>query len=152
MEILELQLRVQGLPNLDDATRNTLIATGGYSALPLRRVSQIWHGSVPGQLRLSLNVQGAAVFVTDDWVVSIHGKRLIDCVGSLCAIVSTLDSAFNASVTIDLLTTSRVNDAKALFRQLDRERTLGRVKSVFVWAFTLLAGGLLGALIQSLVS
>ena len=147
MEVLELQFRVQGYPTLDQTTRQELLASSDLSALPHGRIRQIWGSSVPNQFGLSVQVQQSAVFLTEDWVASIHGPKLIDCVGTMCGMVSTLDEVLGASVTIELLTAHN-DGGNTLYRQLDREKTVGRFRAAGFWVLTLGAGGLAGALAQ----
>jgi hypothetical protein len=90
MKILELQFRVQNHPALDAETRSLIVDAGGFSPIPLSKCTQIWRGFIPNQIKMSINVHGAAVFITDEWIASIHGRRLIDCVGALCAIVECI--------------------------------------------------------------
>lgn len=119
MKILELQFRVPDRPRLDATTRSLIEDLGEFPPIPLSKCTQIWHGSIPNQIRISLNVHGSAVFITDDWVTSIYGRRLIDCVGALCAILSTLGEACSASVTVRLLTTHGSSTELSLDRQND---------------------------------
>jgi hypothetical protein len=151
MKILELQFRVQNRPGLDAETRSSIMSIGGFPPISLSRCTQIWRVSIPNQIRMSINVHGAAVFITDDWITSIYGRRLIDCVGASCAIVSVLGEVCGASVTVNLLTTHGVGDETSLERQLERER-----KQAWLWAgvrytLTLIFGSGLGVLIQYLL-
>jgi hypothetical protein len=47
-----------------------------------------------------------------------------------------------------LLTSAGGNDTLSLYRQLDKEKLLGRILAVFLWFSTLLCGAGLGVLIQ----
>ena len=152
MEVLELQLRVQGRALLDQSAKEILIATWEFSPLLLKRISEIWKSSAPNEIRVSINVHGTALFITEDWVVSIHGKRLIECVGALCVLLSSLESAFHVPVSVDLLTPQSARDDSNLYKQLDRERRLGRVRGAMFWAITLVVGGLIGVISQQLLS
>ena len=85
--------------------------------------------------------------MTAEWEVTIYSRRLIDCVGSMCAILNTLRRLFDAPVEVELLDTpSTGNDT--VERQLKRERIIRTTITAGIWVTTSVLAGFIGALIQ----
>ena len=150
MDVLDLQLRIPGYPALDQPTRTALRNLEVFQTLPMNRAVQVWRGQIPTEVCLSAQVLDAAVFFTEAWEISIHGRRLRDCVGSMCAIVSALGKEFQVPIEMGMTEPSDTF-GNTLFRQLDRKEIMRRGVAVAFWALTLIAGGLLGALVQRLL-
>ena len=96
---------------------------------------------------LMAQVQSSAVFISDDWSVSFHGRRLTDCIEGMCAVITALGQELATPVEISMMESSS-NRSNALYRYLDRERALRRAFSVGLWLLTLAAGGAAGSLLQ----
>ena len=150
MEILSVQLTVHSFLVLDQSARMTLRNSEVFSTLPIHRNQQVWRGPVPIEGCFTGQVQNCAVFISEDWIASIHGRRLIDCVSAMCAIVNALGQEFGTPVEIRLPYYSGA-PGNELYRQLDREQITRRFRAFGLWIFTLLAGGLAGAFIQWLL-
>ena len=150
MEVLEVQLRVPGHPMLEQPVRAALRNSEVFKTLPLHRISQVWRDPLPVQGCFIAQVHDSAVFISEDWTASIHGRRLIDCVSAMCAIVNELGREFGTQVEIWLPYYPGAPDNE-LYRQLDREQTIRRVKALGLWVLTLVAGGIAGALVQGLL-
>lgn len=147
MELLDIQLWVPGYPTLDEPTRAVLRNLDLFQTLPLHRAEQVWGGPIPSGVCFSAQVQDSAVFVTEGWAVTIRGPNLIDCVVSMCAIANLLGQELACPIGIDL-SEQHKGSGNVLFRALDRQRAMRRARSVGFWILTLAAGGLVGALLQ----
>ena len=155
METLGVQLTMREYPELDQSARTKLRNSEVFQTLSISRSTQVWGGSIPAQFSFTAQVQGTAVFISDDWEVAIRGRRLIDCVGALCAIINVLGQEFIAPIEIALLDTdldARNKGSDALYRQLGRERALRRATAIGLWLLTIVVGGLAGLLLQWIFS
>ena len=150
MEVLEVQLRVLGYPALDELTRTRLTSGDWFPALPHSWESQIWKTAMTGRIRLAVQVQESAASLTDDWVVSIYGHRLINCVGAMFDLVSAIVAALETPVTFELLNPIGETDIP-LRRQLHRAARRKTALTAVRWGLPILAGAVLGALIQWLI-
>ena len=147
MELLDVQLRVPGYLTLDEPTRAALRNLDLFQTLPLRRAEQVWGGPVPSGVCFSAQVHDSAVFITEGWAFAIRGPNLIDCVVSMCAIANILGQELGCPIGIDL-PEQRKGSGNVLYRALDRQRAMRRARAVGLWILTLAAGGLVGALLQ----
>ncbi len=147
MEVLEVQLRVPGHFVLRQTTRDALMAVEVFRSLPHTVIARLLAQVVPGTNWLTAQIQGAAVFVADDWVVSIHGEKLIDCVSSMCILINSISRELDSSVSIELLTPLGKND-NPLYRQLERESKRARTRALIKWGLTIIVSALVGALLQ----
>lgn len=145
-----MQLRVLGYPALDEATRTRLTSGDWFPALPLSWEAQIWKTAVTGRIRLAVQVQESAASLTDDWVVSIYGRRLINCVGAMFDLVNVIVGTLEAPVTFELLNPISETGIP-LRRQLNREARGRAMRTAAKWGVPILAGAALGALIQWLI-
>ena len=118
-----------------------------FRPLPLRRAEQAWGGPIPGNVRFIAQVQETAVFITEGWEAGIRGRRFVDCTGAMCAIMDGLGQEFQVPIGIELVEPTD-SFGNPLYRQLDRKQVMQRTLSIALWVLTLVAGGLLGALIQ----
>ena len=104
----------------------------------------------PGNWLTAL-VQECAVFIADDWVVSIHSKKLIQCVSAMSVILNSIGQALGAAVSIEVLT--RLNgDGEPFHRVLEHQAKTNRVKEYGKTGLTLLAGGFIGGFISLLLT
>jgi hypothetical protein len=138
---------MNGHPVLDQNTRILLRSAEAFKLLPSERAEQAWGGTVPSQICFSAQVQESAIFIAEDWVATIRSRRLIDCVGAMCAVIDTLRQEFSEPIGVELSDTHDSGDTP-LYRQLDRERSMRRYGSIGLLVFTIVASGFVGALIQ----
>lgn len=145
METLEFRLRVPAKPDLDSATRLALLDEGTLAEMP----SDIAEGLLPRDDMGSLFVfrvmlQDTGIFVTEDWVVRIVGRRILDCVHALCAMISLIIVSLDTSVSVDLITLTNKSE-NPLHRLLVRKSMIARVKGLLWWMLvTLLAAAISG--------
>lgn len=132
---------------LDQHTRVLLRNAEAFRPLPPERAEQAWGGPVPGQICFTARALESAIFISEDWVTTIRSRRLIDCVGGMCAVINALREEFGVPVTVEL-PDSQYGSGTGLYRQLGRERAFRRYRTVGLWLFTIVVSGLAGALIQ----
>ena len=148
MEILDLKLRVPDHPALDQSTRESLLAGEAFRPLPhslqLRLLGQV----APGNW-LTAQVQDSAVLIAEDWVVSIHGKKLIHCVSTMSVLLNSIGRDLSAPVAVDLLTLQNGND-EPLHRSLERQSRRDRVIGAIKWGATIISSAVVGAVVQRL--
>ena len=137
MEILDIQLRVQGLPALDQTTRAALMAGEALRPLTSYLRSQLLEYPVPSRRALEVQVQDSAVLITEDWTVMIIGGRLIHCVSAMCVLLSLIGRGLQTPVTVQLLTPAH-RGRDPLYRMLNHEARKARVKRVIVWGLTII--------------
>ena len=70
--------------------------------LPLDRAEQAWGNTVPSQMVFLAQVGDSAVFITEDWDVTIRSRRLIDCIGGMCTMLSALGQEFDSPIAVEL--------------------------------------------------
>ncbi len=151
MESLTVQFIMDKHPALDEHTRVVLRGVEVFKPLPPGRAEQAWGGPVSSQICFSAQTQESAIFITEDWEATIRSRRLIDCVGGMCAVINALIQELGGTITVVLLDVYD-SGGNSLYRQLDRERAIRRYGAIGFWFFTALVsaviGGFAGALIQ----
>lgn len=121
METLRVQFTIDNRPILDQSTRMAIRGVEAIKGLPLDRAEQAWGSTVPSQIVFLARVGDSAVFVTEDWDVTIRSSRLVDCVGGMCTMLSALGQEFSSPVAVEL---SDKDDpsVNSLYDALDREQ------------------------------
>ncbi len=150
MEILDLHVRVAGHATLDRSAKASLLADEALAPLSNSVRARLAANVNPGGSWLSAQVQGTAVFIAEDWVISIHGAKLLDCVSAMCIVLNVVGQQLDALVSIVLLTPLDKNDNR-LYSLLDSENRKARLRRVLLWGLTILIGALSGALISQLI-
>ena len=150
MEILELKLRVPGRPILNQSTKALLIEGEALSPLPHSLQARL-PGPFVERNGLTAQVQNSAVFITEDWVVSIHGKDLMQCISAMSVLLNSISRELGESVEVDLLTQQNNKTDEPLHIELARQVRKDRIKAGLKWGITILASALAGALIQWLL-
>ena len=136
---------------MDQPTLEALLDVEVFSALPHSRIAQIWGGGFPANNRLSVQVLDSAAFITEDWVVSVHGRRFLECFDSLCLIVNALGRELGTPIEMRLIR-SRDNRNNELYRQLDRVAHLRRLGQASLLLLSWVASGIIGWLISRWLS
>ena len=148
MEALELKIMVADHPTLDQSIRESLMAGEAFRPLPHSLQRQLL-GQVASGNWLTAQVQDTAVLITEDWVVSIHGKKLIDSVSAMTVLLNSIGQESGVPVTVDLIN-QNVSD-EPLHRALERESRKQRVLGVIKWGLTIIVSAAAGALLQMLL-
>ncbi len=118
-------MAIDGRPILDQPTRMAIRNVEAIKGLPLDRAEQAWGGTVSSQIVFQAQVGDSAVFITEDWGVTIRSRRLVDCVGGLCTMLSTLGQEFDSPIMVELSDTDDP-DVNPLYDALDREQRVQR--------------------------
>ena len=150
MEILDLHVRVAGHATLDPSVKESLLADEAFAPLSNSLKARLAGNVNPGVSWLSAQVQETAVFIAEDWVISIHGAKLLNCVSAMCVVINTIGQPLDTLVSIVLLNPLNKDDNR-LYSLLNRENKRARLKGVMVWGVTILASGIVGALIGYLI-
>lgn len=140
-------MRIPGRPTIDQSTREALPGLEIFRSLPHSRIAQIWRRGFPANNLLSAQVLNLATFITDDWVLSIHGRHFLGCFDSLCLIVNALGRELGTPIEMRLIR-SRDNRGNELYRQLDREANLKRFGKGMLLFLSWIASGVVGWLIS----
>ena len=146
MEILDLRIRVLNHPTLDEVTRESLMAGEAFRPLAHSLQMQLL-GQVASGNWLTAQVQESAVLITEDWVVSIHGKKLIHSVYAMSVLLNSISRELNAPVSVDLLAPEPRND-EPLHRVLERQPKTARIIGAIKCGATILLSAIAGAVIQ----
>ena len=112
-------------PIFDQSTRMAISDVEAIKSLPLDRAEQAWGGTLPGQIVFWAQIGDSAIFVTEDWGVTIRSRRLIDCVGGMCTILSVLGQEFSSPIAVELSDVDAPN-INSLYDDLDREQRVQR--------------------------
>lgn len=147
MEALELKIRVTGHPTLDQSIRESLMAGEAFRPLSHSLQRQLL-GQVASGNWLTAQVQDTAVLITEDWVVSIHGKKLINSVSTMTVLLNSIGQESGAPVTVVLIN-QNVSD-EPLHRALERESRKHRIVGAIKWGLTIIVSAVAGVLIQRL--
>lgn len=83
MTVLEVQDTVGGYQSLDQGVIRKLMGAEGFKTLTPDLQRRVLGQMIPSSSWLVAEVDGAAILVTHQWVVSIHGDSLVHCVAAL---------------------------------------------------------------------
>ena len=99
---------------------------------------------------MAAQIQDSAVIITKDWVVSIHGRKLIDCVSAMSVLINSISQEFNAPVEVNLLTHENGN-GDPLYLILERQAKRERILRVVLYVATIILSAVAGAALQGLL-
>ena len=141
-----MHVRVSGHTTLDRSVKESLLADEAFAPLSNSLKVRLAGDVNPGAGWLSVQVQDTAVFIAEDWVISIHGARLLHCISAMCVVISVIGQQLDALVSIVLLNPLNKDDNR-LYSLLNSERSRNRIRGGLFWVFTILTSGIVGALI-----
>ena len=142
MQNVEVRFVVPDEPNTSDRSKEILLER--HKAVSPIDLQQIWNGSVPGREYVTLDIDGTAVSIMDDWQCTIFGSSYLDCLRALFTVHSTLSNQLGINVTLDPLETSE--GLEGLIREQQRNRRMKNV-GLFVLGAAISAGISVGAAI-----
>ena len=147
VETLEFRLRVPVKPDLDSAARLALLDEGTLTDMPSDMAQSLLSRDDMGTLFVfRVMLQDTGIFITDDWVVRIVGRRILDCVYALCALISLIIVVLDTPVSVDLITL-RNKSENALHRLLFRRSLIAKAKGSLGWIMvTLLTAAISGVI------
>ena len=120
-----------------------------FNPLPHSLQMQLF-GNMPSGNWLTAEVQGSAVLVAEDWVISIHGKKLSHNVSAMAVVLNSIGQELNTPVSVNFPTLQSGNGDPlhiSLKQQLRKDRLVGTIK----WGATIIASALAGALVHWLL-
>ena len=150
MELLEFKMEMSGRPSMDQAARELLLAGDAVQPLAHSLRSRIPQRPT-AQGSLEVMVAETATFITDDWVVSIHSKKLTQCVAAMVALLNCTSSQLGELPDVKLLGLIHrpvVSLDKAIRQDKLKRNLLGAAK----WGATILVSAGAGALLQWSIS
>lgn len=83
MTVLEVQDTVEGYQSLNQGVIQKLMGAEGFRTLPPDLQRRVLGQMIPSSSWLVAEVDGAAILVTDQWIVSVHGDSLVHCIAAL---------------------------------------------------------------------
>ena len=106
---------------------------------------------IPSPSSLVAEVGGSAVFITNQWVVSIHGDSLAHCIEALLNYRNAIAVELGATVTGVLQTpvVENTGPLREVVTRRENERSSQRTINKFYW---LIAGALAGAALSAVGS
>ena len=111
-----------GHPTLDPSTKESLMAGEAFSPLPHSLQRRLW-GQVVSETWLTAQVQDSAILVAEDWVVSIHGKKLSHNVSAMAVLLNSKGQELNTPVSVDFPTLQNGN-GESLHTALRRQSSV----------------------------
>ena len=147
METVEFRLRVPGQVELDPSARRSLLDEGTFTEMPSDIARRLLQRDDMGPLFVfRVMLQDTGIFMTEDWVVRIVGRKVLDCVYALCALISLIIDLFDTLVSVDLITL-RNNNANPLHRLLARRSFLIGAKGLFWWILSVLLASVISGIV-----
>lgn len=142
MQTVDVRFVVPNEPNINARSKEILLER--YRPVRVTDLQQIWKGSVPPSELVTIDVEGVAVSIMDDWECMIFGRSYLDCLKALFTVHDTLSNQLGISVTLDLLETSE--GLERLIRGQQRNRRIINI-GLFVLGAAISAGISVGAAI-----
>ena len=147
MERLDLQISVPGYPTLSEPVRVALLAGEELTRMTHDAQQKLLGHAAYGDW-LSAEIEDVGVFVSPDWVVSIHGRRLYECVVAMSVLMSAIGRELAVPVAFKLHPqTSRGHD-QSLYEVLKQQTRRDQIVRWTKWGLTILASAAAGALLQ----
>ncbi len=149
METLEFRLRVSGHPILGEEAKGKLLSGGVLGTLDHSLRARIPERAAPLGV-LAAQVKHTGVFISDDWVVSIYGRRMIQCVSAMLALSSLIGRQLGESVNVEVSGLQSGRD-EPLEESVHRKEGWASFFGVIKWGTTILVSAAVGAFIQWMV-
>ena len=150
MTVLEIQDTVAGYESLSEDVIQRLMAAEDFRTLPPSLQRRALGVMVLSPSWLVAEVDGAAIIVTNQWVVSILGDDLAHCVAVLVKYRNVVATELAAVVTGNLYTPV-VENTGPLRELVARREKVGRVKDIVKKVGWIFAGAVM-ALVLSVIA
>ena len=154
MQILDLELTVPGCPAMDTSIREYLRNAEGFERLTHSMQKSVFGQVAPFGL-FTAEIQGSAIVISEDWVVSIHGKKLINCVLALSVLLNVIGQRINAPVEVKVSPYQVGSDEplhRVIGRQAKRSTILGYIEKVVFALLGAALGVVLTLIVQWIIS
>ena len=149
MKHLEFNLEMADYPELETATRRTLMDVESIEQMPIDRASQMLKRVGWAQQYVVLaKFREAGVFVTKQWTVLIMGRSHHHCVAVLCDFLELIEEALDTYVSITLVSVLG-KPAFRLYRYLALQARLLTLRRMAVGAALLVIGGFISAAVDN---
>ena len=149
MEVLDIQLSVSDHPQLTADVKNDLMAMDAFEPLAHGTQTKLLSGLAPSGW-LTAEVANSAVFVADDWTVSIHGKKLIHSFYAAMILTNSLGEILKSPVSVNLMIARNFNQ-EPLDVMLKKRLRNDRVLTVMKWSATIIASGIASVAIDRMI-
>ena len=147
MTVLEIQDTVAGYESLNEEVKQKLMTAEDLSTLPPDLQRRVLGQIIPSSSWLAAEVDGSAVLVTDQWIVSIHGDSLAHCIAALVKYRNAVATRLDTAVTGELHTPFVVNTgplSEVATRREQERRSQRRFRDNVKMAIWTLAGAVAG--------
>ena len=146
MTVLKVQDRVSGYSSLNPESIDKLMTLEDFSELGPQLRKSVLGDYLPSPFWLVAEVDGSAIIVTHQWVVSIHGDSLVHCISALMKYRNAFAKVLDTSVVGEIQTPIASNTGPLREHVIRRENTR-RSRNYRGKALWLLAGGILGMIL-----
>ena len=147
MERLDLQISVPGYPTLSEPVRLTLTEGEELTRMAYDAQQRLLGHAAYGDW-LSVEIEDVGVFVSPDWVVSIHGRRLYECVVAMSVLMSEIGQRLAVPVAFKLHPQTSLGHDQSLYEVLKQQARRDQIVRWTKWVLTILASASAGALLQ----
>ena len=153
LECLDLHLKVQGHPHLDQTALNRLWSGDTpFTRIPHSLTQRLLGGgALVGNSFRGRHGQ-SVLLITDDWTVSIHSIDMYNCVSAMCALVNTIVGKLSTTFSIEVITTPNGDEVtlESLMQEAadseHRRRRKEKTKDTIIGA---VSGAVLGAILSA---
>ena len=150
MTVLEVQDTVTGYESLNEEVIQRLMTAEDFGTLPPDMQRRVLGQMIPSSSWLVAEVDGAAILVTNQWVVSIHGDSLVHCVAALVKYRNAVATQL-ASTVLGEIQTPVVENTGPLREVVRRRENENRFRDNVRRAVWMLAGTIVGFALTKLV-
>ena len=142
-----MQISVPGHSTLSESVRVALLKSEELTTMAHDVQRELLGHAAYGDW-LSAEIGNVGVFIDPDWVVSLHGRRLFECVVAMSVLISAIGQELSAPVAFKIRPqTSRWRD-KSLVEILKEQARRDQIIRGAKWGLTILASAASGALLQ----
>lgn len=153
MTVLEIQDAVAGYDSLNEEVIQRLMTAEGLSTLTPDLQRRVLGQMILSSSWLAAEVDGSAVLVTNQWVVSIHCDSLVHCVAALVKYRNAVATRLATTVTGELHTPIAENTGplnEVATRRENERRSARRLRENVKMAGWTLAGAVAGFVLTML--
>ena len=147
LTVLEIHDTVSGYSGLNEEIIQKLMTMEGFSPLTPNLQRRVLGQMIPSPSWLVAEVDGTAVLVTNQWVVSIHGDSLAHCVAALVKYRNAVATNLAATVIGEIRTPFVENTgplSEVAARREKEQSSEGRFKDNVRMAGWTIAGAIIG--------
>lgn len=147
MERLDLQISVPGHPTLNEPIRVALLEGEELTVMTHDAQQKLLGHAAYGDW-LSAEIEDVGVFVSPDWVVSIHGRRLYECIVAMSVLMNSIGQELAVPVAFKLQPQTSGDRDKSLYEVLKQQARRDQIVRWTKWGLTILVSAVAGAVLQ----